>query len=382
MKILVFVKTFANPTLTFIYNEITELSKHAEVLVVTCERKNEDLFPFTNVIEIPFFEDTLLSKIQKKFQFADFEFAFKNATFSKKLNNVIAEFNPDIVHTHFGFESWFFLENILLQNTPIFISFHGFDASHKLNSSRYRETLKTIFAKPNITPIFVSNFMLNNVETKLGISIAKAKTLYYGTDIKIFRRDNYEENDRIIFLQVSSFVEKKGHKYTIEAFADFLKQKPPILKVKLILAGTGPLHQTMKQLTHDLGIEQYVEFPSVVDRFQAKELMNKANVFIHHSVTSLAEGDMEGIPNAIMEAMAMELPILSTVHSGIPELVEDGVNGLLAHERDVEIYAKNMLKIVSWKPMAINRTKIESLFEKEKHAYVLLKYYQEAITKV
>jgi colanic acid/amylovoran biosynthesis glycosyltransferase len=380
MKILVFIKTFANQTLTFIYNEVTELAKSHEVKIITCERKNEHLFPFEDIVEIPFLKKTLRAKYQTKLQYLDLQWAFKNSKFEKRISTVIDEFKPDVIHTHFGFESWFFLENFHRHDIPIFVSFHGFDASHKLTSSRYRKAVKRHLNRPEVTPVFVSEFMQLHVEQCVEQQFNKAKILYYGTDIDFFERTNYTQKGKpFTFLQVSSFSEKKGHEFTVKSFAELLKKVDDKLSIKLILAGEGFLKNDIQDLVAELGIMEYVEFPGLVNRQQAKELMNQANTFVHHSVTSASVGDMEGIPNAIMEAMAMELPIISTFHSGIPELIENEVNGYLVEERDIEMYSQRMLAILSWKYERVNREKVIRLFEKKQHGKQLAGYYQEAL---
>jgi len=102
--------------------------------------------------------------------------------------------------------------------------------------------------------------------------------------------------------------------------------------------------------------------------------MSEANIFVHHSVTG-PSGDMEGIPNAIMEAMGMELPVLSSIHSGIPELVENGENGFLVQEFDVESYAERINDIYDWELQPKNRTKVLEAFEQEVHKKRLLDIY-------
>lgn len=381
MKILIFVREFASSTLTFIYNEVAELAKDHEVKVITCERKNEHLFPFENVIEIPFQNNKRVLKYQTKLQYLDLKWAFKSFFFKKRVNAVIDEFKPDVIHTHFGFESWLFLENYLRYDIPIFISFHGFDASHKLNSKRYKEALKFYLGRSEVTPIFVSKFMKLHVERSVGQQFDNAKILYYGTNTDFFKRSDYQQSDdKFTFLQVSSFSEKKGHEFTVKAFSELIRKKGSSTpKIKLILAGEGLLRKYIQSLVEDLGVSEYVEFPGLVNRQQAKELMNIADAFVHHSVTSASVGDMEGIPNAIMEAMAMELPILSTFHSGIPELVEDKVNGFLVDERDIDTYADKMEEIISWRYLPVNREKVAKLFEKTTHAKQLVDFYEEAI---
>lgn len=380
MKILVFIKTFANPTLTFIYNEVTELAKTNNVKVITCERKNEHLFPFGDVVEIPFQKNRSLLKYQTKLQYLDLKWAFKSTNFKNRINRLVDEFKPDVIHTHFGFESWLFLENFQGSNTPIFVSFHGYDASHKLNSARYRKAVKLYLNRPEVTPVFVSEFMKLHVERIVEQQLSKAKVLYYGTDTEFFKRKSHRQKEGgFTFLQVSSFSEKKGHEFTVRAFAKLIKNQKIGRKIRLILAGEGFLKNDMETLVKELGITEFVEFPGLVNREQARELMENADAFVHHSVTSSSVGDMEGIPNAIMEAMAMELPVLSTFHSGIPELVENEINGFLVAERNVADYAEKMKEILSWKYQSVNREKVTNLFEKQQHAAQLTDYYLQAI---
>jgi colanic acid/amylovoran biosynthesis glycosyltransferase len=76
-----------------------------------------------------------------------------------------------------------------------------------------------------------------------------------------------------------------------------------------------------------------------------------------------------------MEAMSMQLPIISTYHSGIPELVENNVNGFLVNERDIESYAEAMQKILTWNYLPQNREKVMQNFEKQQHGRLLEQYY-------
>ena len=379
MKILMFVKNFLPITQTFIYQEVTGLAKSNQVKILTTHRENEARFPFGDVAIASFSKNTLEHKIRKTLQGWDWEIGFRNFAFSKKIKKCIQDFNPDVIHTQFGWESWILLLNFPIQEKPIFLHFHGFDASHKLLSAKYLKTLKKILNRPDITPIFISKTMLKAVETKVG-KIEKYQILHCGIDIGLFKKvkRNLAKNP-FIFLQVSSFAEKKGHIYTIKAYAEFIKNNPNHNSI-LKLAGDGLLLNDMKLLVKSLNIEQNVEFLGSVTSSEAKELMDNVHCFLHHSVTS-SIGDQEGIPTAIMEAMAMELPIISTFHSGIPELVEDGVNGYLVAEKNISQYANRMQDILSWDYILANRTVIDERFEKEKHIDYLVSFYQNELKK-
>ena len=154
-------------------------------------------------------------------------------------------------------------------------------------------------------------------------------------------KNKFNQRKEILFLQVANFVEVKGHKYTIEAFSRFNKIYPAS---RLILAGDGPLRGAMIQLSKELDIENLVEFPGVVDEDTVLNMMEKADVFLYHSL-QLSNGVKEGLPTALMEAMARGLTVISSKHSAIPELIIDGVNGFLVSERDVTSYFNTMLKL-------------------------------------
>ena len=373
MRILVFVKKFAAPTLTFIYNEVEELSKLAEVKIITLERVNPEKFPFKNIEILKSSRGNVARRILHPFQTRDWLWSYRDASVAKQIETIIENFKPDIIHTHFGYESWWFLANLKPQKIKVFISFHGFDASHKLNSGRYLKAFNYFNKKLHLYPIFVSEFMAKSVEAKTG-NLPRKSILFYGTDVAVFKRTSYNHQKApFVFLQISSFAEKKGHEYTIQAFSELLKKNLPF-ECRLILAGEGQLKNKMTQLVADLGISQHVLFPGLVNVPEAKNLMEHAHVFVHHSITSEI-GDKEGIPNALMEAMAMELPVISTYHSGIPELVENNVNGKLVAEKDIKAYTEAMYSSLGYDYFPQNRLKILDKFEKTKHASQLLDIY-------
>ena len=375
MKILVFCETFAPPTLTFIYNEVNTLAQNNDVLILTTKRINENLFPFEKTIEIPFYGQSLDYRIRKTLRAKDLEIGSRKKSFAEKIKKVVVDFQPDVIHCHFGYESWLFLLNFPAQKIPIFLHFHGFDASHKLRSPRYCATLDKLLKRADVTPIFVSNFMHQNVEKHLKRKIENWKLLYYGTDCNFFIRTKKQPDKKpFVFLQISSFAEKKGHEFTVKAFKK-LVEKNSDLDCKMIFGGDGILRKQIENLVQELDIQHLVVFLGTINRQQAKELMETAHCFVHHSITSFPIGDMEGIPNAIMEAMSMQLPILSTFHSGIPELVEHGKHGFLVAERDIEDYAAKMQAILEWDYLPENRQKVIEGFEKQQHGKLLESYY-------
>jgi glycosyltransferase involved in cell wall biosynthesis len=100
-----------------------------------------------------------------------------------------------------------------------------------------------------------------------------------------------------------------------------------------MLVGEGPLENELKDLAARLNVQRLIEFKGFVSHDELISVYTNSQIFVHPSV-ELSDGRRDGIPVSLMEAMSMELPVVSTYCSGIPELVEDGWNGILVRQRD------------------------------------------------
>lgn len=371
MNILLYGFSFGKTTNMFINNEIKYLSEKHNVKCLC--REYFDDFKIDNVSVVHYDRTTLKEKIRFRLYQSDWSLSFKNKAYAKQANKIIDDFKPDIIHCHFAYEALMLLDNIKETNIPIIIHFHGYGASQCIKRKSYVQKMKNIIAQKNVFPIYVSDFMKQNLEN-VGIMMDRGIKLYYGINLNHFNPEDKQENQPFTFLQVSSLVEKKGIDYTIKAFGIFMKDKNKE-DYQLILTGEDDKKlPILKNLVKELNIEECVIFYGNANREEVKQLMNNANVFVHHSITA-KNGDQEGIPNAIMEAMAMKLPVLSTIHAGIPELVKDGVNGYLVKERDVTHYAERMNDVLTWKKKDENRAVIEDRFNMIKHNHALEQFY-------
>jgi colanic acid/amylovoran biosynthesis glycosyltransferase len=101
------------------------------------------------------------------------------------------------------------------------------------------------------------------------------------------------------------------------------------------IVGEGPLKDDLQALIIELNAQGYVNLLGSKTQPEVLSLLEKSHILLAPSITA-KNGDQEGIPVTLMEAMAMGMPVLSTKHSGIPELVQDGVSGVLVPERDIE----------------------------------------------
>jgi glycosyltransferase involved in cell wall biosynthesis len=134
-------------------------------------------------------------------------------------------------------------------------------------------------------------------------------------------------------------IEKKGLPVTLSAFAVFLDRYP---NATLTIAGEGPLLDELQKLTRELKIEERVSFTGFVSQEQLREIYYQSHIFLHPSQIA-RDGNQEGVPNAMLEAMASGLPVFATEHGGIPEAIENNISGVLVPERDPETLARALV---------------------------------------
>jgi len=181
-----------------------------------------------------------------------------------------------------------------------------------------------------------------------------------------FKERTPKNNDNVILVSVSRLVEKKGLIYTIQAL-DLVCKKYKNIKYWII--GAGADEKKLKELVDQLGLSKNIFFLGHKSQQEVAELLHQADIFVLPSVMA-RNGDKEGIPNALREAMATGLPVISTYHSGIPELVENGVSGFLVPEKDITALADRIEYLLEhqtiWSAMgAVGRKNIEEKFDKK-----------------
>jgi colanic acid/amylovoran biosynthesis glycosyltransferase len=225
-------------------------------------------------------------------------------------------------------------------NLPLVVHFHGHDAVRHSIIEKFGKAYKALFDYEFVKIVAVSHVM----EQKLiALGCPKEKIHYnpYGPNDSFFEvNPNY---DKMQFVGIGRFVEKKAPDKTIEAFSKVLHRFP---KARLVMAGDGELLQTCKALVEKLGISNSVEFPGRITPSQFRDYLGESLAFVQHSVTA-SDGDMEGTPVAILEASAAGLPVISTYHAGIPDVIKHNETGLLCEEGDVIGMRDNMIKILS-----------------------------------
>jgi glycosyltransferase involved in cell wall biosynthesis len=164
----------------------------------------------------------------------------------------------------------------------------------------------------------------------------KIDVIHCGIDLDVFHaRQANSTSDVFTLICVASLEEKKGHRYLIEACGQLLKNG---LEFRCLLVGDGELRATLEASVEQQGLSKQITFLGRQPRQRVGELLAQSQVLILPSIIT-SRGKMEGIPVALMEGMAMEMPVIATDISGVSELVENGVTGLLVPEKDATALA-------------------------------------------
>lgn len=248
---------------------------------------------------------------------------------------------------------------------PLVVHFHGYDASVYDVVSKYGQAYGRMFEYAS----FVISVSKKMSEMLIDLGCPSDKLVYapYGPNDAFLELQTNPAVGKH-FLSIGRFVDKKAPYFTLLAFQ---KAKELGCQAKLILAGDGPLKNTCLNLAKYYGIQDDVIFPGIVKPEEYREYLKSTLAYVQHSMRA-ENGDMEGTPVAILEAGAAGVPVISTFHAGIPDVILDGVTGLLCKEGDVESMAANMIKLWNDREEAAkmgqrSKERVKSNFSLDKH---------------
>lgn len=258
------------------------------------------------------------------------EFAVENYLTTYKIDVILCEYGPSGVE----------LMSIAKRcNIPLIVHFLGYDAYRDDILNSFGKQYKELFSI-SAAIIAVSKHMAAQLKA-LGCPENKIHHLCCGIDETVFKPNSKKERS-LTFVACGRFVEKKAPYLTIKAFELVLRKTP---NAKLIMVGDGELLQECKNLVNELSISNSIEFKGVQRQDQIAGIYAEALAFVQHSITT-AQNDSEGTPLAIMGAMSAALPVISTKHGGISDIIVENETGFLVEEKDIEEMAKKMLFVI------------------------------------
>ncbi|MFT7617058.1 MAG: colanic acid/amylovoran biosynthesis glycosyltransferase [Planctomycetota bacterium] len=261
------------------------------------------------------------------------EISFVAALFT--LRGLRSRPEADVLYAHFGpnGQAAATLKAVGLIDLPIVTVFHGFDVTtviKKWGPDYYR----CLFEHGTLMLPVSQEFKRRLIE--MGCPAEKIQVHHMGVDIQSLdyrRRTLPADGSEIQVLSIARLVEKKGIADGIQAVHALTQDSK--IKIKYRIVGDGVLRPELESLIEKLGCQKSVEMVGWKNQDEVKGFIEQSHIYLAPSVVA-ATGDEEGIPVVLMEAAASGLFVISTRHSGIPELVRDHDTGLLADEHDVE----------------------------------------------
>jgi len=323
-KVLAFNTSFFAVSETFIYNQAKALSEDFKVHLLSSKFLNPHQFDISDFKKHEIRRvNGLVNRVSQKV----LNVSLFNIKSYIMLNRLFKKNNFKVIHAHYGTKALEILPLAKLYKIPLIVSFHGADASRALGYQKYKNKLSGLFD-------YASGIIISSMHMKetLGLSdwINKVHFIPYGVDQHYFTPDSeIQVNGKIKILHTGRIVSKKGVPDLVRVFR-LLSEEYDHLELHLV--GDGEEIAECKELVQKYGLDEKVIFYGSVVHKKVKKLLDEADVFVLNSRVD-EDGDMEGTPNAILEAMCMGKPVVSTKHAGIPFVIEHQKNGLLVEER-------------------------------------------------
>jgi colanic acid/amylovoran biosynthesis glycosyltransferase len=309
--------------------------------------------------------------------------AFQVSGHSPTLLRGLQRLRPALVHAHTGINGAHALPLVQRLNLPLVVTFHGYDATASDEELRRRRTRGRVYLRrrealksATSRAVAVSRFIAERLRQQ-GWPDERVVLHYMGVDTRAFRPDGppLREREPTIFW-AGRLVEKKGLEYAIDAMPAVQTRVPG---ARLVIAGQGERHDSLQRRAATRGAN--VRFVGQIDAAGVRHWLKRSSVYCMPSVRA-ANGDGEGVPTALIEAMACGLPVVASEHAGIPEAVEHGVTGLLAPERDACALASHLaILLTDRERLALMgggaRTRVLEKFDHRRQCAALARLYDD-----
>ncbi|WP_251040685.1 glycosyltransferase [Bacillus sp. ISL-45] len=290
----------------------------------------------------------------------------------------VKKHNVSLLHAHHGQLGALLLPFKEKTKLPLVTSIRGRDATLGGQPVGYLDNLKLLFDKgDHFYP--VCQYLADRI-ISWGCPPEKVKVLYGGVDLTKYHYRAPAADGAQDILSVGRLVEKKGHDVLMKAFRKIKDRFP---QATLTIIGRGELKDQLESLAAQLNLGDSFRLLNHLHKDEVRKRMANADLFCAASLEA-SNGDLEGIPNTLKEAMALGVPVISTYHAGIPELITHKQEGYLVEENNVEELAAGLEFMLSHKALLRDytiaaRKKVEQLFDEKKQLHLQAKYYDELL---
>ena len=371
--------TFLKPEMLHIYRQITGLRRH-ETFVICKERQCAEMYPMPEGgIELaPGVRSNFIRRFWLKYIRREPSIVYRGEY--GVLARLLERRHADLMHVYFGHTGVHLLPFIQRWPRPVVVSFHGMDIQTRAHDANYESRLRELLQAATLV-LARSDSLLARL-SELGCPESKLRMNRTGIPLDQFPYAAREipRDGAWHFVQACRLIEKKGIDDALHALAKFTAKFP---NAHFTIAGDGPLRGELEKLTHELGLHDKVTFAGFLKGTELRDLYHRAHIFIHPSRMT-ADHNQEGVPNSMLEAMATGLPVIATLHGGIPEAVRYDVSGILVAERDRAALFDAMIKLTTgscvWQDMSeAASAEVREKFESTAQIAKLEVVYDEAI---
>ena len=370
---------FCDRTETFIYNYVTNLKTFRSIYFAD-RIINLDMFPLPerDVYAVP---SGAPAKYTRRWIYGGLYKAFVDRGVSAE-ELILRERKARLIHAHFGPQGFLALKLRGRLKIPIITTFYGYDLSLVAREPEWVARYEALFEEGDL--FLVEGEFMKSTLAELGCPKSRIQIQRIAVPLDkipfVARRPKRDE-EKVVILFSGRFVEKKGVTDAVRAIAG-LRAKHGHFEFRMI--GDGPLRPEVEALIDDYRLREHVKLLGFLRYDEYLEEMGRADVFFHPSVTA-SDGDSEGgAPTVILEAQATGLPVVTTSHADIPNVVVPGKSALLSKERDLAGLTAHLVYLLEhrdeWESMgAAGRQFVEQHHDLKKELNTLEEKYRSVL---
>ena len=382
------MEDFLNPGETWLYTQIVT-SKKTQPLVLTRNLKTANCLPYfgavyqyrlwfemiknpTNLLKIVLRKILALGqRLRDKLTNSELRF----------YRQILLKSGAELIHAHYGTTGYKALKLKQLSGLPLVVSFYGSDAYWlPANHPEWKNKYQLLFDRAEA--LIVKGPKMKQQLIKLGCPAKKIKIIDHGVRLEQIPFKVRKPSQKVKLLTACSLIDYKGVDVAIRAFKLIASQFP---QASLTIIGSGPEEEKITQLIKRLNLNKRVLCRPFMPLKRLIKEVEKYHIFLHPSFTS-SDHKQEGIPTSIIERSASGMPVISTWHADILEIIHDNKNGFLVAEQSETELAKKLKYLIQhqelWQKFGkYGRRLVEDKFDAVKQTAKRERLYQRLIGK-